>query len=130
MKCWLRLGTRRNKKTPNGIFKKDWLPAHGTKTTLAFLDAHIPKNFIEKYILFQKAVISTHLISNLLTMIHQSFDNLLCKFINVWDGLDEYLRRNVNSVIPHFKDYIKSNGWKFEQIVSITLFDAFYFLCK
>ena len=25
---------------PNGIFQQDWAPAHGVKTTLAFLDTH------------------------------------------------------------------------------------------
>ncbi|VDO18960.1 unnamed protein product [Heligmosomoides polygyrus] len=107
------------------IFQQDWAPAHGARTTIAYLDADFPGYLAKdqwpsnspdlKPLDF---VIWGYLEQKLRKRIISNLDQLRRELNQAWEEIDtSYLRRTVESEKPRLEACAKAKGGHFEALL-------------
>ena len=102
-----------------------WAPAHGAKSTVAFLDAHVPGYLTKDEWPSNSPDLNPldfsvwgYLEEKLKVKKITTLKKLQQELVKIWDDLDQnYLRRTIDSVIPRLKACVKAKGGHFEQFL-------------
>uniref|UniRef100_A0A8R1EA24 Uncharacterized protein n=1 Tax=Caenorhabditis japonica TaxID=281687 RepID=A0A8R1EA24_CAEJA len=104
------------------ILQQDWAPSHGSRSTLAVLEAHFP-GFLDKnlWACFQPGSQSDGfsvwgmLEGKIAGKVFATVDDLKAALEVAWASIDDgYLRRTVNSVKKRLRACVKARGSNFE----------------
>ncbi|PIC39650.1 hypothetical protein B9Z55_011270 [Caenorhabditis nigoni] len=107
------------------ILQQDWAPSHGSKSTIAVLDAHFP-GYLGKDLWPASSPdlnpmdfsVWGHLESKISGSSYSSVDTLKDALQKAWDDIDvDYCRRTADSVIKRLKACVEAHGSNFEYLL-------------
>lgn len=112
-------------KNPNTIFQQDWAPAHGAKSTIAYLEAKV-KNYLTKDQWPSNSPdlnpldfsVWGYIEERLRTRKITDLGVLKKALLKEWNDMDpDYLRRTINSLPKRIQACIDADGGHFENLV-------------